>query len=134
MYSDEALEQWGDMFVLLGIGEALQITFAQFLAFPRRYLRELDLIGVPTRFRDAGEAAASRIAVTDYEKLLPAQDAVRLRLQMEEHLEREIPAAREIEHLPRRNGTAVESLSHHRHPRHFNASMFHPKKTVEGQS
>jgi len=133
MYTDEALDLWGDMFVLLGIGEALCITFCQFLADPRRYLRELELFGLPASFRDAGHAAASRIAVTEYEALLPKQDAVRLRLQMDEHLERDIPAAREIEHLPRRNGTPVEALSHHRHPRHYNASMFHPKK-VEGQS
>lgn len=90
-YSCAYLSYHGERFVAQRLA-AHGITFAQYLADPDRY---------------------DHLAL-EFEPLLPAQRAVQARLDAEHE---PTPIEAEVAHLPQRNGTVVEPLHHHRHPR-----------------
>lgn len=87
-YSDEYLNHYADRFVAMRLS-LYGVRLDQYLANPAHY-EALAMEPLP---------------------LLPQQRAVQARLDEADKV------AAEVAHLPQRNGTTVEPLRHHRHPR-----------------
>jgi hypothetical protein len=101
MYSPAYINYYADRYVANRL-KAHGVSLTQYLANPERY-----------------EPLA-----LESEPLLPAQRAVQERLDHEETSRVE----REIEDLPRRNGTPVERLRHRRWAKRALAAFFMPKE------
>lgn len=96
MYSDAYLNHYADRYVAMQL-KRHGVTLDQYLADPAKY-DHLEFEPFPP---------------------LPAQLAVQQQLDADA-----ARAEREVEHLPRRNGTAIEVLRHHRHHRRTLLSFF----------
>jgi|SRR5690625_4593432 len=95
LYSDEYLEYYADRFVERRL-HSHGLTLEMYLSAPERY-----------------EHLAHQP-----EPLLVKQLAVAERLEQSERI------AAAVEHLPRRNGTVMEPLKHHRNPKRNRSSRF----------
>lgn len=97
MYSVPYLEHYADRYVELHL-KGHGISLEQYLANPQRYEHLAD----------------------EPFPLLPEQRQAQARIDAAEV---PVPVEAEVDHLPRRNGTVVEILHHHRHPRRKPSGM-----------